>query len=84
MVYKTKTDMIEQLKGARSWAEAGVTIKELLDILDESQNSPGHNSAEESDKDNYISELEGKISRLTDTNKQLRAENKALKAQVKS
>lgn len=80
MKFKTKEEMFDRIKKVRSWNELGFTIKDLAEKLLEDDT----NAQKEDSRENYISELEAKISRLTDTNKQLRAENKTLRAKVKN
>lgn len=66
-----KQELINTLKGKRSWREAGVTINDVYEILSE-ENSSSSETGE-------TNELKEKISRLTEANKQLRAENKQLR-----
>lgn len=66
-----KQEIIEKLETSRSWREAAVSIKDVLNALMQD------GIVEEK---NDISELREKVARLTETNKQLRAENKQLRA----
>lgn len=69
-----KQELINALKGKRSWREAGVTINDVYEILS------GENSSSIESNGQETNELREKISRLTEANKQLRAENKQLRA----
>lgn len=67
-------NILERLNGNRTFREAGVTIDDVRDALEESvRNHPTIDSSE-------TKKLQAKIDRLTESNKQLMAENKRLKA----
>lgn len=67
-------EIIEKIKSARTWKEAEVSMAEVVNILNDLMNSNGEvsDSAE-------IRRLKSKIDRLTESNKQLMAENKKFK-----
>lgn len=70
----TVNEILERMKDARSWKEADVTmddVKEVLSGLGETTVAK-YDSAE-------IRRLKNKVDRLTESNKQLMAENKKLK-----
>lgn len=67
-------EILEKMKNARTWKESEVSMEEVANILNDLL---GSNVGE-----NYSSEirrLKSKIDRLTESNKQLMAENKKLK-----
>lgn len=70
----TKHELIEKMGNARSWKELGLTIKEVCDILEQSCDCKSGGSGSEE-----IQKLREKVDRLSESNKQLRAENRALK-----
>lgn len=71
----TKSEIIEKLKSCRTFREAGVTITDVISVLsDESGNNKCDGACQEE-----IKKLNDKIMRLSEANKQLRAENKQLK-----
>lgn len=82
MKFTTKTEVLSRMKQARSWNELGISICDVCAILEkEEENS---NAGKEIvDYEAELEELRNKNARLTETNKQLRAENKALKSGVK-
>lgn len=68
----TKQEILDKMMKARTWHELGIGIKEVYTAFaDETDRQSG-----ESDE---IRELKEKISRLNETNKVLRAENKKLR-----
>lgn len=69
----TKSELIAKMKTVNTWKELGLTVLDVCNILD--------NDEKPADNLNIEQELRDKIKRLTDTNKQLRAENKALKGE---
>lgn len=69
-----KNEMIEGLKAGKTIRLLGINEKNLIDALLE-------NSCV-GDCENEIQKLNEKIARLSDANKQLRAENKELKARI--
>lgn len=69
----TKSELIAKMKTVNTWKELGLTVLDVCNILD--------NDEKPADNLNVEQELRDKIKRLTDTNKQLRAENKALKGE---
>lgn len=70
-----KQELINKMKRVRSWAELGLSIQEVCNALDDDKNVT-HTVQNESDE---LKMLREKVDRLSETNKQLRAENKALK-----
>lgn len=66
----TKSELIAKMNTVNTWKELGLSIVDVCNILN---NDEDHERIEQ--------ELRDKIKRLTDTNKQLRAENKALKGE---
>lgn len=74
----SKQEILEKLKLARSWREAGVSVQDVYNALLES--GEGTSTPENREAAKTISELQEKNLRLTETNKQLRAENKQLRA----
>lgn len=66
----TKSELIAKMNTVNTWKELGLTVVDVCNILN---NDEDHERIEQ--------ELRDKIKRLTDTNKQLRAENKALKGE---
>lgn len=73
-----KKEIIERLKCSRSWRETGISIEEVINALSECCCS-GSCSHEAEEK--QIAELKDKISKLTETNRQLRSEIKGLKSE---
>lgn len=69
-------EIIERMKDKRTWKESGVTPDEVKEVLNEfvegSKNGEPNNDAE-------TRRLRSKVERLTESNKQLMAENKRLK-----
>lgn len=76
----TKSELIAKMKTVNTWKELGLTVSDVCTLLDNDENNKG-NSWESENGGNIEQELRDKIKRLTDTNKQLRAENKALKGE---
>lgn len=79
-----KTELLDKMKNARSWRELGMTIAEVMEIID--NNGTVTTSTDNSAYKTKIAELEQenkqlkeKCDRLADANKQLRTENKELK-----
>lgn len=70
----TKHELIERLKECRSWKEAGLSIDEVCDILEQPCDCMSGVSGSDE-----IHKLREKVDRLSESNKQLRAENRALK-----
>lgn len=72
----SKEEMIERLEKARSWKEAGITPQDVYELLviDNLQGSQGNPYEAE------LEELRAKYDRIAEINKQLRAENKSLRA----
>lgn len=71
-----KQEIIEKLKSCRTFREAGVAISDVIEVLSDNQNSCDGNCQDE------IQKLNDKIIRLSEANKQLRAENKELKSRL--
>ncbi len=68
-----KEEIIEKMKDARSWKETGISLQEMLDMLkDELENNTAKPNSD-------MDKLRSKIDRLTESNKQLMAENKKLR-----
>lgn len=65
----SKIEVLDKMRQARSWRELSLSVAEVYEIL----------SAEEENSEE-TAELRAKVDQLTETNKRLRAENKALKA----
>lgn len=72
-----KQEMLDKLKTSRSWKELGYSIKEVYDAFSNDRNET--KTASNNEKDEEVKMLKEKVERLSETNKQLRAENKALK-----
>lgn len=70
----TVNEMLERLNNARSWKEANVVIDDVKEVL---TNLDGTTVAKDDSAE--IRRLKNKIDRLTESNKQLMAENKKLK-----
>lgn len=69
----SKDELLAKMKGARSWREFGMTVAEVYSTLANGEDvAPASNDVE-------IQKLKDKIERLTEANKQLRAENKELR-----
>lgn len=60
-----KEELLEVLENARTWREVQMTVDEVLGILL---------------ADRELEELQEKVEKLTESNRQLRAENKKLKS----
>lgn len=74
----------EMIGKARSWKELNMTLKDVCDLLDKIIENFGEiDGQNEKEFEKTIQELNDKIARLTTTNKQLRAENKALRTEGK-
>ncbi len=69
-------EILEKMKDKRSWKESGVTMDEVKDILNHFAND---GKMEGNIDPTEIRRLKSKIDRLTESNKQLMAENKRLK-----
>ncbi len=69
-------EILEKMKDARTWKESGVTMDEVKDVLNNFVN--GDKTDMNSDP-TETRRLKSKIDRLTESNKQLMAENKKLK-----
>lgn len=72
-----KEELLKKLKSARSWKEAGVTVQEVCKALLDS--GEGGSTPETSTASKELEELRDKVIRLSEANKQLRAENKQLR-----
>lgn len=67
-------ELLSKMKDARTWKEAEITMAEVASVLiDFIEN--GNNAVDQSE----IKRMKSKIERLTESNKQLMAENKKLK-----
>lgn len=60
-----KEELLEVLENARTWREVQMTVDEVLGILL---------------ADRELEELQEKVEKLTESNRQLRAENRKLKS----
>lgn len=69
-------EILEKMENARTWKESGVAMDEVKEVLNDFVN--GNRIGETSDP-TEIRRLKSKIDRLTESNKQLMAENKRLK-----
>lgn len=70
----SKQEILDKMKVARSWKELQIPIKEVYEAFsDDSYEAHDGGNAE-------VQELRSKIERLNETNRQLRSENKALRA----
>lgn len=65
----------EKMKNARTWKEAEITITDMMEALSEIPSNGNNEKLDDSERRKY----ERKIERLTESNKQLMAENKRLK-----
>lgn len=81
-----KTELLDRMKNARSWRELGMTIAEVMEVIDTNGVNTVSTTANDSAYKKQIAELEQenkqlkeKCDRLADANKQLRTENKELK-----
>lgn len=63
-----KQEFMSALSEAKTWREVQVTVAEAFDILSAAD-----------DSESELFELRDKVAKLTETNRQLRAENKKLK-----
>lgn len=68
-------EILERMKDKRTWKEAEVSMEEVKEVLNEFME--GKNG--ESNNDAESRRLRSKVERLTESNKQLIAENKRLK-----
>lgn len=71
-----KKELCEKMQNARSWAELGLSIKEVYDcisVCECSKDEVGEANSKE------IKELREKYEELVDINRQLKAENKKLR-----
>lgn len=73
----TIEQILDKLENARSWKEAGVSVEDVYNALCEVEEY--RNTSKEGSQSNELTELQEKVERLTETNKQLRAENKQLR-----
>ena len=69
-------ELIQRLKDARTWKEAAVNISDVVKVLEELS---VNNSVESYSDSAELRRLKSKVDRLTESNKQLMAENKKLK-----
>lgn len=67
-------EILKKMENARTWKEAEVTMEEVKEVLTDFVNG---NSGEPNDAETR--RLKSKVDRLTESNKQLMAENKKLK-----
>lgn len=67
--------VIKKLKTARSWKETEISISEMIELLELLSGDKQFNAENDAEKQR----LKNKIERLTESNKQLIAENKKLK-----
>lgn len=79
-----KTELLDKMKGSRSWRELGMTIAEVMDIIGNTNDTdkPFDDSAYKkriTELEQENKQLNDKCTRLAEANKQLRAENKELK-----
>lgn len=68
----TKEELLKKMEHAKTWREAGLVIDDVRTVLQNSEDNSGR--VEE------IAELREKVNKLTEVNKQLRAENKQLRS----
>lgn len=66
----TKEEVVKKLENAKSWRETGLTLDDVKAVLQGDNAEPSQQA--------QIIELREKVSKLTDTNKQLRAKIKQL------
>lgn len=67
-------EILEKMEHARTWKEAEVSMEDVRDVLSEfMEGKSGESNDAESRR------LRSKVERLTESNKQLMAENKRLK-----
>lgn len=69
----SKQEILDKMKVARSWKELQIPVKEVYEAF-------SNGSYDERDENAEVQELRSKIERLNETNRQLRSENKALRA----
>lgn len=69
----SKQEILDKMKVARSWKELQIPVKEVYEAF-------SGDSYDERDENAEVQELRSKIERLNETNRQLRSENKALRA----
>ena len=67
-------EILERMKDKRTWKESGVTPDEVKEVLNEFVEGKSGES-----NDAETKRLRSKVERLTESNKQLMAENKRLK-----
>ncbi len=89
---KSREEILRRIKNANSWRETEVTLNEAYkafsnipssdDKLHITENKIARNTVKTSygAESDLVREMKEKIDRLTDANKKLRDENKALKA----
>lgn len=68
-------EILEKMENVRTWKESGVTMSEVADVL----NNFIKGKSTENEESSETKRLKTKIERLTESNKQLMAENKKLK-----
>lgn len=70
----SKQEILDKMKVARSWKELQIPVQKVYEAFsDDSYEAHDGENAE-------VQELRSKIERLNETNRQLRSENKALRA----
>lgn len=66
-----KDEILERLGNSTTWRQSGVTMEDVKVALTAESESESQNSV--------VAELQARVNNLTETNKRLKAENKALK-----
>lgn len=68
----SKKEILEKMKTAKSWKELSLSLSEVYQAFSDLEDENSGNNQE-------LNDMREKIARLTETNKQLRAENKLLR-----
>lgn len=72
----SKKEILEKMKTAKSWKELSLSLSEVYQAFSDLEDENSGNNQE-------LNDMREKIARLTETNKQLRAENKLLRGAKK-
>lgn len=68
-------EILKKMENTRTWKESGVTMDEVAFVLNDLVNNGSEGNIDSSE----LKRLRSKVERLTESNKQLMAENKKLK-----
>lgn len=74
----TKNELIERMKNAKTWREAGLTVQDVMSVI--TQEEKTNFTAEKiQDQNDTFAEYQKTIANLRESIKKLRSENKRLR-----